>query len=138
VSVVGAGGQEPTVLIAAAQTLEKKATKFITAAAKKIAPVRLLISGYHVLSLAPYIVSHSHLNAQNPEATGTIHMSEYKTKEVKFNLEGSISMTRILPLLPAILKENDEPGWEVCSTVIAQFYTLNPITIGIVYRKVSL
>jgi hypothetical protein len=61
-------------------------------------------------------------------------MNEYKTKEVTFELERR-SMKEILSLLPAILKEHDEEGWEVCSTVIAQFYTNNPVTIGVVYRR---
>jgi hypothetical protein len=63
-------------------------------------------------------------------------MAEYKQKKVSFDLEGRRSMANILPLLPDILRENDEPGWEVCTTVIAQFYTNNPVEIGIVYRKV--
>jgi hypothetical protein len=63
-------------------------------------------------------------------------MAEYKQKKVSFNLDGNRSMANILPLLPDILSDNDEPGWEVCSTVIAQFYTYNPVEIGIVYRKV--
>jgi hypothetical protein len=101
-------------------------------------PVKLPISGYRALSSDPYIVSHSRLNARSLEVIGTTHMNEYKTKEVSFDLDGRRSMKQILPLLPAILRENDEPGWEVCSTVIAQFYTYNPVVIGVIYRKVSL
>ena len=68
----------------------------------------------------------------------TLHhqVNEYKTKEVRFDAPGDKSMKAILPMLPKILQEHDEPGWEVCSTLIAQYYTFNPVTIGVVYRKV--
>lgn len=62
-------------------------------------------------------------------------MAEYKTKEVSFDVDGDTSMKKIFHLLPELLRDNDEPGWEVCSTVVAQFNTKNPVTIGIVYRK---
>jgi hypothetical protein len=62
-------------------------------------------------------------------------MPEYKTKKISFELAGRRSMAQILPLLPALLQQNDEPGWEVCGTVIAPFYSNNPVDIGVVYRK---
>jgi hypothetical protein len=62
-------------------------------------------------------------------------MSEYKTKRVAIDVNDP-SMNQILELLPDVLPKHDEPGWEVCSTVIAQFNTSRPVMIGIVYRKV--
>jgi hypothetical protein len=62
-------------------------------------------------------------------------MNEYKTKRVPIEVDDP-SMSQIMHLLPYILPEHDEPGWEVCSTVIAQFNTSKPVMIGIVYRKV--
>jgi hypothetical protein len=62
--------------------------KSITIAAKRIVPIRLPISGYRVLSSDPYIVSHSRLNARNPEATGTTHMSDDDYKRAKMKEMG--------------------------------------------------
>jgi hypothetical protein len=65
-------------------------------------------------------------------------MSEYKTKEIEIPHDAAtVSLAKILSMLPDILRENDEIGWEVCGTLAAQFYT-SRVVIGVVYRKVPL
>jgi hypothetical protein len=63
-------------------------------------------------------------------------MSEYKTKEIEIphDAAGKVSLAKILSMLPDILRENDELGWEVCGTLAAQFYT-SRVVIGVIYRK---
>jgi hypothetical protein len=66
-------------------------------------------------------------------------MSEYKTKEIEIPHDAAekVSLAKILSMLPDILRENDELGWEVCGTLAAQFYT-SRVVIGVIYRKIPL
>jgi hypothetical protein len=63
-------------------------------------------------------------------------MSEYKSKEIEIphDAPGTVSLAKILSMLPDILRENDELDWGVCGTLAAQFYT-SRVVIGVVYRK---